>query len=371
MAKDLDFDELDKAVNSLMGGVKDDKESVRTENNLDINTTLGPDESPIYTHLGKVAEGIGNETIDKHEQTVSLTDKSEEPVASSSKKNGRFMDLIHKSSDMRSSNESPRKVSHEGTLVPSPEKDNAKLDSVDTTVGNLPSTSAEPISDDEDKNDKEVSIESNSLVSEKAAPMPEPLSSPFLPDAKVEKRPLGGGAASEPRDEDELAPSLLESGSELTALPEHSGADSLPEMKETDFDDEDDEKHTDKKDDEFSKMDAMAEPAQNLGEVNEHIPEEYKNELLAVEQNLAAPLADDEKHIPDSQPVIASIPKQYQEKPSTGESTNGSIFDTDQYHKPLAHPAKEKSGWMWVIVIVILIVVGAALGAAAYFFGLV
>ena len=111
-------------------------------------------------------------------------------------------------------------------------------------------------------------------------------------------------------------------------------------------------------------MDAMDEAAKNLTEVTEHIPEEFKNELLEVEKV-------DTPAVSTSGVGVVSIPQQYQEKPSSGDQTNGAIYDTDHYHKPVAHQASQKSGWTWVLVVVVLIIVGALLGAGAYFLGLV
>jgi len=57
-----------------------------------------------------------------------------------------------------------------------------------------------------------------------------------------------------------------------------------------------------------------------------------------------------------------SITQQYKEQPSTGDQTSGAIYNTDAYHKPLVRPAKKKSGWIWVLYIVIMIVVGIGVG---------
>lgn len=357
--KDLDFDELDKAVTSLMGGVKD-KDPEAKENNLDINTTLGPDESPSYQHLDQVAGTIGSEAIDRPEQTVSLGEDVTSPSATSPalKRSGRFMDVVHPSSDMRPS---PTQVSREGTTIDVPEA----LPPLDTTAGNLPSSSDAPV--EEADTDDVPTVEEVKQPEVDKAP-DEPLSSPFLPDTKVEKRPLGGLATDR---------ALVEEKAEAKKEPETEPTVDVP--SEEPMIDQDSDTPAKKDEDEFSKMDAMAaEPAKNLNEVNEHIPEEYKNELLAVEQNLAAPLdADEGSAVSESTPetpaapVIASIPQQYQEKPSSGEQTSGAIYDTDNYHKPVSHPAEQKSGWMWVIVIIVLIVIGGLLGAAAYYGGLI
>lgn len=367
---DLDFDELDKAVNSLMGGVKEKDPAPAASKTLDISTTLAPDEEPSYGNLRQVAEKIGSEAIDRQENTVSLSDTpSAEPVLSIDspspasapvsaapvtssvpakaghgsltvpprQSSGRFMDVVHPSSDMRPASSKP--VSREGVTIAAPaaspaeaipeaaapDAEDEELALVDT-LGNLPTTTAQP-------------VEENEAVS------PEPLLSPFLPDAKVEKRPLGSALPEE------------SASTVAMALPDEKKVDELEEKLPT----------TESVKEGSSVMDAMTEPVKSLQDVTEHVPEEYKDELLAVEKNIA-----DESSLPAASAIgTASIPKQYQEKPNTGDETNGAIFDTTSYHKPLSHPAEKKSGWLWVMVIVIILLLGAGLGAAAYFLGFV
>lgn len=370
---DLDFDELDKAVTSLMGGVKD-KDPDAKEQNLDINTTLGPDESPRYNNLDEIAGSIGSETIDRPEQTVSLSDEpegnTEQPGASANvpalKRSGRFMDVVHPSSDMRTRSTSPQ-VSHEGASIAAPSS------SLDTTEGNLPASTDAPVVQNDEDEESSVVLEPKEPPQSVEKPS-EPLNSPFLPDAKVEKRPLGG-LELKPVTEEANEPMVVSPES----TPEPEATSSLKGQSEEKLPTEPEEAPSKKDEDEFSKMDAMTEPAQNLEEVNEHIPEEYKNELLEVEKNLASPLADEFKPTVSHEepvasaapvtPVVASIPKQYQEKPSTSEATNGAIYDTDTYHKPVNHPAKQKSGWMWAIATVVLVIIGGLLGAAAFLLG--
>jgi hypothetical protein len=377
--QDLDFDELDKAVNSLMGGVKEKDSTSAASKTLDINTTLAPDEAPSYNNLSQVAEKIGSEAIDKQENTVSLSDapstpadqvltidptpeqQPDKPAQKPDKPEskpaapaltvpprpaGRFMDVVHPSSDMRPGTR--KSISREGvtiaaptsvapintpqpvTPMPEPEQTADEQLPADTT-GNLPSGSDTPdVSEDMDA----------------ASVAPEPLTSPFLPDAKVDKRPLGGASSPE-----SAAPTV-----DMT-LPDEKKVDALEQTLPS----------TESVKEGSSIMDTMAEPAKSLDDVTEHVPEEYRDELLAVEKNVAT-------DVPPANPNdfgAASIPKQYQEKPSTGDETNGAIFDTTAYHKPLSHPPEKKSGWLWVVVIVIILLLGAGAGAAAYFFGLV
>jgi hypothetical protein len=63
-----------------------------------------------------------------------------------------------------------------------------------------------------------------------------------------------------------------------------------------------------------------------------------------------------------------SITQQYTEQPSTASQPSGSIFDTEAYHQPLAHPAKKRSGVLIAVLILALILVGGGIGALVYFF---
>lgn len=372
---DLDFDELDKAVNSLMGGVKEKDPTAAPSKTLTISTTLAPDEEPSYNNLSQAAEKIGSEAIDRQENTVSLSGSpSDEPVlmlesptapvapvapvatpvtpsapATSvivpPRPTGRFMDVVHPSSDMRSA--PPKSISREGVTIAAPgslpkpaAQELARV--VDEpapadTSGNLPVSSA-PTEIDE-SNESESSEAA-------AAGVQEPLTSPFLPDAKVEKRPLGGTASEE--EVPVAAPAM--------GLPDEKKVDELEQKFPT----------TESVKEGSSIMDTMNEPVKSLEDVTEHVPEEYKDELLAVEKNIST-----EEALPAGPIGTASIPKQYQEKPSTGDESNGAIYDTTSYHKPLSHPAEKKSGWLWVVVIVIILILGAAGGAAAYLLGFI
>jgi hypothetical protein len=355
-----------------MGGVKEKDPSAATNKTLNINTTLAPDEEPSYNNLSQVAEKIGSEAIDRQENTVSLSDAPSTPadqvltidsvpeqkpykpepkptpaLTVPPRPTGRFMDVVHPSSDMRSGGH--KAVSREGVTITAPAsvtpvepvkassptlppaQNTEEFVAVDT-IGNLPPAVDAPDASDEP---------------EATPTVPEPLTSPFLPDAKVDKRPLGGAPQAESTDEQ--APAMT--------LPDEKKVDELEQTLPT----------TESVKEGSSIMDTMGEPAKSLDDVTEHVPEEYKDELLAVEKNVAT-------EVPAANPndfATASIPKQYQEKPSTGDDTSGAIFDTTSYHKPLSHPPEKKSGWLWVIVIVIILLLGAGAGAAAYFFGLV
>jgi hypothetical protein len=187
----------------------------------------------------------------------------------------------------------------------------------------------------------------------------EPLSSPFLADAKVEKRPLGTPA-----------PELY--------TPQQ------PEQDTTDVEVETTPEPT------------LSEPVDQPVEVE--LPEELRGDLMAIESNIS----NEQVVVPQASPASSaaeatnqpreseapktvataavtapavslpvgggSIPQQYREEPSTGDQTTGSIYDTASYHQPLEHPAKKKAGWLWVIWVLVLLVLGAGGGALAYLY---
>lgn len=158
-----------------------------------------------------------------------------------------------------------------------------------------------------DVNEEEPKLEENVATTDDAPG--KPMSSPFLPDAKVEKRPLGS-----PVETPEIA---------LPGQPEENKPKSPP------------------------------------------LPQELSGDVMKVE---ATSTASEVETVGDTPKTPVSINQQYAEQPSTGDQTNGPIYDTANYHKAVAHPAKKKSGWSWVIWIVVLLILGAAGGAAVFFF---
>jgi hypothetical protein len=190
-----------------------------------------------------------------------------------------------------------------------------------------------------------------------------PLVSPFLPDAKVEKRPLGGQPASlssstpsaleveAPTDEegdvassDAVAPQLpVSPEEEQKPLPEELSGDVI----------------------------ALESDANTLTEQPAPVDQEPIIQSMPKEETeTPAPMVAPAP-APTTPPVptgAISIPQQYKEEPSSGDKSTGSIYDTDTYHQPLAHPSSKKSGWLWVVWIVLILVLGAGVGAALYYF---
>ena len=257
--QDIDFDELDRAVASTM-----------------------PSGEPQRS------------TPERSEGTVSAPRQN--PPASR-RSSGRFMDVVHPSSDMRSSS---------NQSAPKPE---------------------EP-------------------AAEKEASNYSPLESPFLPDAKVEKRPLGGEQSS--------TPDLMEEPE--TPLIEAPDEELLPATTES------------------TEPEATPDSSTDMPDMPMELPDEEApvEEKPAVEETPREPVAQPEPEQPALTPEPemtgpTEITQQYKERPAA-EQPSGAIYDTESYHQPLTHAPQKKSGVLIVLWIIALILVGAGAGAGVYFF---
>lgn len=344
---DIDFDELDKAVNSLMGGTQDKSanDAQPKPKTLSLNSTLGEDERPDYNSLNELAKKIGDETVlekkdddtvvedldhidekkslispealsssvdgalaapaperhEKHESRERKVDVPERPTSPAVKRpnSGRFLDMVHPSADMRANSA----AAPARPLPPLPVAPAAKSE---------PTASATPNT---------------------------PVGSPFLPDAKVEKRPLGGAKpATEDVSDDTSALETVSINNEEKKTDNGSGDEQRP-LDATNLD-----------------MEAAVQ-AQKLQSIEDEMLGDEHQSLQAVESG------DTERILHDS--------TSYEERELKKEEAakeGAPIYDVNEYHKPLDHPPKQKSGWNVIIIVAAVVVVCAALGAGAYFF---
>jgi hypothetical protein len=275
--QDFDFDEIDRAVNSTLDPTTP-TEPTPTDNSV-----------PVSVSRSEPA--------------------SQAPAPAARRSSGRFMDVVHPSSDMRSA---PPERSE-------PRKPEA------------PAPTAPPVVNSSDWPDpldfhgfKDEPKEADEPEVQKTEEPATPLESPFLSDAKVEKRPLGAFSTD---DEPKEAP--------------------IEEPKK----------------DEIPLLEASDEPLLEA-ENEEKAPQQPETESTPepTQEPTPAPVVEEEPVGP------TSITQQYKEQPSTTEQPSGAIFDTEAYHQPLAHPVKKKSGALIIVWILALIVVGAGVGAGVYFF---
>lgn len=297
--QDLDFEELDKAVNSLMPQPSDNNSSP--------------------AQLTPVAASAPVVVATQEPTQAQPTVKSTSDLKSISRPStGRFMDVVHPSSDMRASLNVPQR-SLSPSLAPT-------------------STSAAPVTVPQPSPDQ--STESSTTQLDNWAGLPnyqQPASapeSPFLPDTKVEKRPLGA-FSNDTNSQDIIEPPVVET----------EDAEKVePELVKSDM------------------------PANNSETSN--IPAELDSSILDIEANSSTHKNDVDinKNPLSHTPGATSINQQYKEKPGSDKSVSGSIYDANSYNKAISSPIKKKSGWMMVVWIAILLVVGVGAGLAFYHF---
>ncbi len=299
---DIDFDELDRAVNGALESTPVSEPAPGA-----VVETSAPTETPTLEHVERTV---------LNPVTPAKPTTSGAPAARRS--SGRFMDMVHPSSDMRS---------------PS---------------GTAPTDNKPPVAPAQPTPATETKAEGTSSWSE-------PLESPFLPDAKVEKRPLGGGEAAA-----EASP--VTGAFDFQGLLDDEPKEELLEAPETQ---------------ELLEPAVMPDPI-DFAAAKVAIPEEIESKPLEVEvpteeETPEAPIEKPEVAPEAPQPVVAeevpvgptSITQQYKEQPSSSQES-GAIYDTESYHQPVVQPAKKKSGWLTVMWIVILIALGAAAGWAVF-----
>lgn len=296
--KDIDFDELDRAVNSLIN-----------PGTTPAPTADSPVENPIATP----------------------TPTPTTPPLAERRSSGRFMDVVHPSSDMRTVAvpARPFEQASEPASVSSPE------------VPNPVAAWPDPIDMHETAQSQTSTVSPEPAYQAPVNPGdgPAPQESPFLSDAKVEKRPLGA-FSNEVHDSEPSAPAVGNTSepAPINTVPEPTLSEQ-PNVSDHPI-------HTDTP-----------------------LPAELQPGLLSIEAN------EDSSQLPIASTVPTavettgptSITQQYTEQPSTGDKPTGTVFDTEAYKKP--QPSKKKkSGWLIVLWIFLLLVVGAGIGAAVYFF---
>jgi hypothetical protein len=299
---DIDFDELDRAVNGALGS-----DTPAPELTVDIPE---PTETPTIEHVERT---VLNPTTPEVKAPVA-------PAPAARRSSGRFMDMVHPSSDMRGPAGSVP-ADNKPQVIPTVEPVTEELKEVETSAWN------------------------------------EPLESPFLPDAKVEKRPLGGG---EPATETNSAANgfdfqglLDEPKEELLEAPEPQErleATSMPDPID------------------FAAANAITPEIESQPiEAEEPVKIEETPVTETVEEVSAEPeiVAEPVQPVAEEPVGPTSITPQYKEQPSSNQES-GAMYDTESYHQPVAQPVKKKSSWFTFMWIIILVLLGAAAGWAVY-----
>lgn len=207
----------------------------------------------------------------------------------------------------------------------------------------------------------------------------QPLASPFLPDAKVEKRPLGSLSPLTPMiapEHELMTPTPDDSEAQLPAKPSDVKSETPEEFNQDLMSVEADTHMGVPKTDETHPIDgkydepAAAPKTESVASEEESVTAEAPAKSQADKDAARHTPEKDEETTAEPTTGRISIPQQYREQPSSGETESGAIYDTDAYHQPLSHPAKKSSGWWWVLWILLILIVGVGAGVGLYFLGI-
>jgi hypothetical protein len=255
-----------------------------------------------------------------------------------------------------------------------------KIDLTNSTVGDVApesSAEAEPMLEPETTAPGQPPVTDDTTTNAGSTLSP-PMTTPFLPDAKVEKRPLGGVAPDETSDTTEVDEASDEKAGESTEPEETqvSPITQLPAELHSDVVSVESDELPETESSDASPSVALVADTQPETESQTTTEPEKTPEPAANADDAPAQVASYEAEKPASPasqvvPGGGSIPQQYTEAASTGDQTSGSIYDTANYHQPIADeaPAKSRHHPVTLVVwLVILLVVGAVAGAAIFYF---
>ena len=105
-----------------------------------------------------------------------------------------------------------------------------------------------------------------------------------------------------------------------------------------------------------------------VGGVDEasELPPELQQDILAVE---ATGMLHEQDPLSDENVGLEAIKEPVSLKGAEGsEKTEETIYTSEAYTKPLEHPKKQKSGWLKVVLIILLLLIGVTGGVAVYYF---
>lgn len=327
---DIDFEELDKAVNSLMN-----KSGERNSPDIASSDSLGI-----------------NETQTNSVESPAPAEVKAPPMISK-KLSGRFMDVVHPSSDMRRNSTATSMPSRTGVFIQPldslreesvSEKVVVKEDSSNTVSNSEavdPSSDVQPsLAGSDTSTEKSLSDKIAESLADSSKNIADPLpniSTPFLPNPNIEKRPLGEN---------------INPGSPATQI----GAS---DINNESIEPEDDN----------SRGDSI---------VDESLKPEFSKEILAVEQMGNEEPEEDKKAYNQngsdsgqsggaSMQAFGDIMPQYtaDEEPVTNPAP---IFESASSVSGSVGKGRKKSGWLTVLLILLFLIIGIGGGAAAWWF---
>lgn len=286
----------------------------------------------VSNHLEDGGQSANQTSADKvHSTSAPIT---EPPVLKP--RVGRFMDVMHPSADMRSSSRPHNHSASKKHKHKKHQKDK-KDHQTPTWNDNAPSSSF----------------------------------TPFLPDAneKVEKRPLGGSA--QPL---ETIPNIVEQ-EKIQDWPQKSLDNSerlvtpVAESEKKPFEALSNSAEQVSADNSSKAVDLQLPANADLSKSSQSSEEKRLQEIES--QEVTEPISDFELDATVQPPSLKTDDESLQdshEKDIAETNQQNPIYDIKEYHQPIHHKEKQKSGWLVVLIIITIIVFTALLAAAGYYY---
>ncbi|QCT40065.1 hypothetical protein FBF31_03245 [Candidatus Saccharibacteria bacterium oral taxon 955] len=390
---EIDFDELDRAVNDLMSNVDTSKRHEGLDDPEDKVVTL--DSSS--TESGKVASSPAAETTTV--TPMSAPEAKPAPAQSSPlavKRRGQFMDMVHPSSDMTSAS---RPVKRDGVSIMPPSETISTLPSTESV--NKPSSAINAPA-----NSKSTPTLSSIRTPSSTTVVPTPMSTPApaMPSAEKSSQPIASSAIQPPVQPNPTAPlassysspEAVEPGDNKNDQPEEvasveseipaeivdeASSISSPQPLPTApfLSDARVEKRP-----LGANSESAAKPPQDVAEEGApasepvSLPAELQGDVVAVEASVpldidkAGSLSEVDGQSSDADLVVdagVDLTAQSIEQTDVDDQVNGSIYDTANYHQPIdgKKPEKKSSPLKWLAWFLVLLIVGVGAGVAYFF----
>lgn len=329
MAKDdINFDELDKAVSSVLQqrpaagpDKKAEPEEAKSTEVVEKTTEL-PEVPQVTTPSADEAKVVMVVEDEKPAEEAKVTEKSEEKALvqdslAAPRRRGQFMDMVRSRGDSLSASAKPAYASRKANVLqplsPAVVEVDEKPEEVEDVAKGTQIAESEPVAVKEDTNSINIPAEQEEVADElpeKAVDEDLAPTSPFIAGTEVEKRPLGAFT-----DNNEIE------------------ADETKELP-----------------------------------VEKPVPQEFVPELISVEadrQTFGEGDAEVELTKQEVNAGLQSISQQYKVQQEEADTETHPVFDTDQYHQPLMPPPKQRKGGkvlLYLFVIVFMLGLGALAG---------
>lgn len=396
---DFDFEELDRAIAGSLGeGRSDDDSPYGSDASAKPSKSAAPSPSMATpaSRRQKISSQADNDdnsrpirsmqdivpTVRRKPSSEELSAKKvdETPKPVMKRRPGRAMDF------MGPSKPAPSRVTP--PAEPSAPKEQTSADDSSSTDQNSTTSVTPKVAPETSRlrprrsKDKHRSSSQSTLDDDNSDSWNSTLESPFLPDAKVEKRPLGGigpvppvfvGGPKPFENEDKpVGAPVIPDIDEALTVPDFDANGSSPNDAAKFFGYAG---HESSGEPEFNSSDAnlddTTQQAAAEAESVEFIETESDEPLLLEEPEdfFLEANAGPSNDLDESSVTVGSgsINQQYTEEAREEEPT-GAMYDTESYHQALSAPAKKRSALKIVLWVLILAILGTAAGFAAYFY---